>query len=78
MHQPAGVRVGDEPVAGLEHRRDGFDPRDVIERIAADFELKVAIPFGPILGNPLSHGLRRFLRNRPIERKIVPYRPPNN
>ena len=39
MLNPAGVRIGHEPVAGLKLRRDGENARDVHIRITADFEL---------------------------------------
>ncbi len=48
VHQPAGVRVGDEPVARLQHRRDRADARDVRIRVAADLQLEAAIAFGAI------------------------------
>ena len=48
MLQPAGVGVGDEPVAGLQLRRDGADALDVHVRIAADLELEAAVALGAI------------------------------
>src|SRR5262249_51457483 len=51
VHQPPGVGIGDEPVAGLQLRRDRLDPGDVDFGIAADLELEAAITLGAIAGD---------------------------
>ena len=72
MLNPAGVRVGNESITGLELRRDGADACDVRLRIAADFELKTAVTLSPIFGHPGGHLLRRLLRYGAIQVDVFP------
>ena len=65
--RPAGVRVGDQPVGGLQRGADVANPGDVDVRVAADLELEPGIAFGPVAGHLAGHLLRRLLRDRPIE-----------
>ena len=71
VHQPAGIGVGDQAIAGLQLGRDRADAVDVDQRIAADLELEPAITLGAIAGHALRHRLGRFLRDRAIENEVI-------
>ncbi len=71
VHQPAGVRVGDQAVARLQLRGDGSNPFDINLRIAADFQLEAAIAFGSITGNLAGHDIGSLLRDRSIQTEVV-------
>ena len=71
MHEPAGVGVGDQAVAGLQHGRDGADALDVDVGIAADLELEAAVALGAIAGDLAGHRLGRLLRDGPVEHEVV-------
>src|SRR5690349_16772960 len=71
VHEPAGVGIGDEPVARLQHGPNRVDTVDVLMYVAAHFELKAAITLGPVARDTLGHCLGRLLRNRAVEGEIV-------
>ena len=58
MLDPAGVRVRNESITGLELRRHRANACDVYVRIAAHFELKTAVTLGAIVSDPGRHLLR--------------------
>ena len=78
VRQPARVGVGDEHVGRLERRPHGADPRDVDVGLAAHLELEAAVALGAVAGDTPRHRLGRVLRDRAVERKSSPYRPPRS
>src|SRR4029453_11476624 len=70
MLHPAGIGIGDEPIAALKFPCDGMNAFDVPIRIAANLELKAAVALRPVPGNFRGHLLRRLLRDGAIEMHV--------
>ena len=52
---------------GWSIARHGADALDVNVGIAADFELESRVTLGAVPGDPLRHGVGRFLRDRAVQ-----------
>ena len=68
---PAGVRVGDQAVAGFQLGRDRPDPLDVDIRITADLQLEPAVTLGPVSGHARGHRVGILLRDGPVQHEII-------
>lgn len=64
VHQPAGVRIGDETVARLQDLAHPADALNVLVRVTPHLELKAAVPLLPVAGDPPRHRAGRLLRCR--------------
>ena len=71
MHQPTGIRVGDQLVARLQNISGGPDASDIIVGVAADFQLEPAIPVRSVVGHVLSHFGGRPLGNGSVQHEVV-------
>ena len=71
VHQPAGVRIGDQLVTRSEHTGDGVNPSDVFVGIATDFQLESSVAFFAIAVDILCHFFRRLLRDRSVKHEVI-------
>ena len=76
VHQPAGVGVGDELVAGLEDGRNGAYPVDIGVGVASHLELEASVALLSVAGHLRRHRLRRLLGDGAVEREIIAVAPP--
>ena len=60
---------------GSSSGRHGANACDVVQRVAADLELKSAIALGAVFRDATCHHLGRFLRDRAVEDKVVAIAP---
>ena len=70
VHQPSGIRVGNQFVTGVQFGRDFLDSLDIDIGVATDFELKTSIALRRVTGDFFGHCFGRLLGNRPIQNKI--------
>ena len=69
--QPPCVCVGNQHIAGLHQGSHRTYPVNVRFRIGADLQLKFPVTFVSVTRDLARHGIRRFLRDRSIERKVI-------
>ena len=70
VHQPAGIGVGDQHVAGLSFG-NGVDAGNIGIGVAAYLELELGIALGPIASDLARHLGRALLADRAVEQEIV-------
>ena len=71
MHQPSGIGISNQDVAGIELGGDLADALDVDSRISAHLELEAAIALGAVIGDSSGHCVGRILRDRAVKNIIV-------
>ena len=70
VHRPAGVGIGHENVARLEHGTTGPDARNVVVRVPAHLELKLAVAGLPVGGDVAGHLVGRKLRYGAVQHNV--------
>ena len=70
VHQPTGIRIGDEYISRLHQFGDRSDTFNIGVRIATHFQLELTISFRTIGGDFRRHLVGRLLGNRTIQHEI--------